>query len=252
MMIPSNIATVCYLNTIPFVYGLKCAKNTLHTELLLDIPANCTSNFVNGKADIALIPSADLKNLTDYKIVTSFCIGAVGAVRTVVLAANIPLNQLQTIYLDPHSHTSVELIQILARERWDISVKFAPLTSFSQVGSDPTAGYLLIGDKVFEYESKFSNVIDLASEWIAHTSLPFVFAVWVARPWVSDLELEQLEKALAWGTSHISEAINSTHHKENFSRNFSYLTNNINFSLTSEKRDALRTFLQKVPPSSPI
>ena len=56
MALIPRIAAVSYLNTIPFIYGIRHAGN-LRAELLLTPPALCASNFIDGNADIALLPS---------------------------------------------------------------------------------------------------------------------------------------------------------------------------------------------------
>ena len=84
MAITPTITAVSYLNTIPFVYGLKHADN-LRANLLLAPPAECAKNYIEGKADIALLPAAVVPELKQTNIITDYCIGAVGAVRTVMM-----------------------------------------------------------------------------------------------------------------------------------------------------------------------
>ncbi len=254
MMVKGNIAAVCYLNTIPFVYGIDRASADLHAGLLLDVPAYCTKNFIEHRADIALIPAADLKRLKSYEIITDFCIGADDFVRTVVLLSNYPIDQIETIYLDSHSHTSVELIKILAREHWEVNPQFSQLDEYVDLDlcdqkMDKRCGYLLIGDKVFDYENKFSHCYDLAHEWKMLTSLPFVFAVWVARENSCDMTTNVLNRALSNGVNNIEKAVD--HIKLPLDREIAidYLKNNISFDFDAKKRAALNLFLQKIPPS---
>ena len=49
MALIPRIAAVSYLNTIPFIYGIRHAGN-LRAELLLTPPALCASNFIDGNA----------------------------------------------------------------------------------------------------------------------------------------------------------------------------------------------------------
>lgn len=252
-MVWGKIAAVSYLNTIPFVFGISRTSSSMRDRLLLDVPAKCSENFINGKASIALIPAADLRLLSSYKLITDYCIGAVSAVRTVVMVSNAPLDHIKTIYLDSHSHTSVQLVKILVREKWNIAPKFEELTDYNSIDSkSETKAYLLIGDKVFNHENKFTHTFDLASEWIDHTSLPFVFAVWVAREEVTADEIETLNQELKYGVEHIDGAVKESVYNSDYARSIDYLTKNISFELTESKRIGLRTFLQKIPPSSKI
>ncbi len=251
-MTRGNIAAVCYLNTAPFVFGINHASSTLRDRLILDIPSQCFHNLASRRADIGLIPVADLRHLSqDYKIITPFCIGAVSAVRSVVLMTNSPLEEVRNIYLDTHSHTSVELVQLLAREKWGITPNYITLDDYSLVEpSNRQDAFLLIGDKVFDYEGMFTHTIDLASQWREHTSLPFVFAVWVAHKDVAESFICELEDALAYGVSHIDEAVNQREESEQQrDTNHKYLTENISYSFDKEKQAALRAFIQKIPPS---
>ena len=85
----NRIAAVSYLNTIPFIYGIEHAGAGLHAELLLSPPRGCAEALRDGKADLALIPVAAIPGISDLRIVTPYCIGASGPVRTVVLAREV-------------------------------------------------------------------------------------------------------------------------------------------------------------------
>ena len=122
MALIPRIAAVSYLNTIPFIYGIRHAGD-LRAELLLTPPALCASNFIDGNADIALLPSAVVPRLKDAELVTDFCIGAEGEVRTVVVVSNTPIEEVRRIWLDAHSRTSVQLtgyLEHFANERVQI------------------------------------------------------------------------------------------------------------------------------------
>ena len=108
MVIVPRIAAVSYLNTIPFIYGIGHEGN-LRAELLLSPPAVCAKNFAEHKADIALVPAAAVPSLADAEIVTEYCIGAAGPVRTVVLLSGEPIETVRRVFLDAHSLTSVQL-----------------------------------------------------------------------------------------------------------------------------------------------
>ena len=252
-MIRGNIAAISYLNTAPFVFGVNHASTILRDKLLLDIPSRCLETLTNRRADIGLIPAADLRHLSnDYRIITSLCIGAESSVRTVVILSNCKLQDIERIHLDSHSHTSAELTKLLARERWNIQPTYKELTNLSDIDTNSTTdAYLLIGDKVFDYENSFTNITDLATEWISHTNLPFVFALWVAHKDASDELVSSLEEALNYGVEHIDDVVDSiSTSKDNKKLNKEYLTKNISYNLTSEKLLGLKTFIKKIPPSS--
>ena len=239
-----RVAAVSYLNTIPFLYGLRHSDSALNAELLLSPPAGCAETIASGNADIALIPVAQIPSIDNIRIIGNHCIGAKGNVRTVVLLSASPLNEIKKVYLDPHSRTSVSLVRILAEEFWNIDVEWLPLESFDDVKPEKGVGFTLIGDKVFGYENMFPYNYDLAHEWHEYTGMPFVFAAWVARDYVGESEVEALEKALQYGVEHIPEAAREDN-RVDYDTAVKYLTENIDFSLDKEKRKSLEVFLRK-------
>lgn len=249
-----RIAATSYLNTIPFIYGIENAYAKC-SEILLSTPNKCAEAFFSKQADIALVPVGAFSSLDDLQIITPYCLGASSAVRTVVIVSNQPIEQISNLYLDSHSLTSVKLARILCRELWNIQPQFHHLDQYDKLDDAKKGeGFLLIGDKVFENESRFSFSYDLAQGWRELTSLPFVFAVWIAREGVIPQVIEELSKALCYGVEHIPEAIRQYDHS---SKDYAldYLTHNIDFILDDQKRTALNLFWEKGrkvdPPSQP-
>jgi chorismate dehydratase len=245
-----RIAAVSYLNTVPFIYGLRHAGNNLHAELLLSPPAGCADAIASAKADIALIPVAGIPELPNIEIIGNHCIGACRKVRTVVLMSASPLHEIRKIRLDPHSRTSVALIRMLAEEHWKLDVEWEALTDFADVRPEAGVGYTLIGDKVFGYEAMFPYKYDLAEGWNEWIRLPFVFAAWVARRGVDPAAIDALEQALAFGVAHIPQAVDAdlAAADRGIDRGvaIAYLTDNIQFELDYLKRVSLDIFWEKL------
>ena len=236
-----RIAAVSYLNSIPFIYGIRHEGN-LAAELLLAPPATCAQTFIEGKADIALVPSAVVPTLRGAEVITDYCIGAVEAVRTVVLMSNTPIERVRRIHLDSHSATSVQLTGYLAKHRWNIEPEWLQLDDYSLLEhAEEGDAFLLIGDKVFDHEGKFAYTYDLAEEWIATTKQPFVFAVWVARKGLPFEVHDALQRALTFGVEHTYEALmESVHASRPYA--YDYLTRNIDYLFDVEKHKALKKF----------
>lgn len=235
------VVAVSYLNTVPFIYGIQqAAPLWLRAALTLAIPAQCADSLINRLADVALVPVAEIPRIENGCIITDFCISAEGAVDTVVLLSDTPLNQIHTVYLDAHSRTSVKLVKVLAAEKWGVSpVWIDGIPQQIEQGEAVVA----IGDKVFEIAPKFRYKTDLALEWQEMTGLPFVFAVWVARtPQGMSIE-QELNKALAFGVDHIAQSIPSNY---DYDKAYKYLTENIQFRLDEPKRAAIRLFWEKI------
>ena len=241
MAVNAKITAVSYLNTIPFIYGLRHHSN-IGAELLLAPPSLCYKNFVEGKADIALMPVAMLPSLADAEIVTDYCIGAVGKVRTVVVMSNTPIEKVSRIYLDAHSKTSVQLCGYLAKKLWHIEPEWIALEEYSQLDhAEEGDAFLLIGDKVFVNEGRFAHTYDLAEEWRKATKMPFTFAVWVARKGLSYEVRDELQAAFTYGVEHIYEAILESDYADR-EYAYEYLTENIDFLFDIQKHNALKKF----------
>ena len=239
-----RIAAVSYLNTIPFIYGIRHEGN-LQAELLLAPPSGCYQNYVEGRADIALMPSAMVPTLKSTSIITDYCIGSSGKVRTVELFSNVPIQQVRRIFLDAHSRTSVQLAGYLAANHWHIEPEWYELVDYSQVAfAQKEDAFLLIGDKVFDHEGLFNYSYDLSEEWNKATRMPFAFAVWVARKGVPNEVTDELQRALTFGVEHTWEAIVESPYmgKDNGLTAYEYLTRNIDFILDEEKHRALKKF----------
>lgn len=242
MVIVPRIAAVSYLNTIPFIYGIEHEGN-LRAELLLSPPAECAKNFCEGKVDIALLPAAAVPSLSDAEIITDYCIGATDAVRTVVLMSNTPIAEAKRIFLDAHSLTSVQLTAYLMKKHWKIEPEYYTLADYAQL-QHAEAGdvFLLIGDKVFDYEQQFTYSYDLAAEWKHRTKLPFAFAVWVARKGTDPQLIMDLQHALTFGVEHVYEAILAYKFDQKPYDAYEYLTANIDYIFDTQKHKALQKF----------
>jgi len=242
MVITPRIAAVSYLNTVPFIYGIRHEGN-LRADILLSPPATCAERFRAGEVDIALLPAAVVPSLAGANIVTDYCIGAKDNVRTVVLMSNTPIKDVRRIYLDPHSLTSVQLTGYLAKNVWKIAPEWYAIDNYDAVRNAAEGdAYLLIGDKVFDYEGATRYGYDLAAEWHGATSLPFAFAVWVARKGTSFEITDALETSLTFGVERIYEAVLESDYASKSIEAYEYLTRNIDFVFDIGKRQALQKF----------
>ena len=175
-----NVTAVSYLNTKPLLYGLVQNDMETHIDLQLDIPALCADKLLDGRAQLGLIPVATIPRLREAHIISDFCIGSVGAVRTVAIFSDCPIEEIEELYLDHHSRTSVELAKFLLRDYWK---KSPQLIQAKEGFIDQIAGKraaLVIGDRAIGLEEKHAYIYDLGQAWWDHTGLPFVYAAWVS------------------------------------------------------------------------
>lgn len=239
-----KVSAVSYLNTFPFVYGLKKSGQEGDFLLDLDVPSACARKMQNGEADIALVPVGALPDISNHRIVSPYCIGAREKVRTVLLLSRVPLQEIRTIHLDYDSRTSVRLVRVLARLYWKIAPEWYNLQSDLSVGQVQHPSVVAIGDKTFRMRSHYPYVYDLAEEWYRFTGLPFVFAVWVTRKLLPDAALHMLNYRLEYGLKHKAEALEYFRDRlPDCGDCLAYLENDISYELDQAKREGMAMFL---------
>jgi chorismate dehydratase len=175
-----RIGAVSYLNTKPLIYGFEHGAMKDKISLELNYPSLLAAALQKNNLDIALLPVAAIPSISNAHVVSPYGIAAAKKVASVCLFSQVPIEEIQEIYLDYQSRTSVALLRILLRDHWQTRPMLldAPEDYISSI-SDKTAG-IIIGDRALEQLNHFDYVYDLAEAWHEHTQLPFVFAAWVA------------------------------------------------------------------------
>ena len=240
-----RVTAVSYLNTKPFIYGIFRSELSDLIDLSLDIPSVCAQKLASGAADLALAPVAVIPDLSESYLVSDFCIGATGPVKTVCLFSERPISEIRKVYLDFHSKTSATLVPILCRDYWGIRPEFIPATEgFERRISGDTAG-LIIGDRAIGRERDFPFVYDIGEAWIRWTGLPFVFAAWVSRRPLDPEFISRFNAALQFGISRIPELTKIIPAIPGFDME-AYFQQNISYNLDMAKWNGLQRFLKLV------
>lgn len=221
----------------------------INTQIILskDIPSESARKLLNNEVDIGLIPVAVIPQLKESYIISDYCIGANGAVNSVMLYSEVPLKQIKQIYLDYQSKTSVQLVKILCKEFWNINPLFiAAEKGFENTISGNIAA-VVIGDRTFELNHKFPFVFDLSQEWKHMTGRPFVFACWVSNKKIADNILKPFNTALKLGINSIDQCILQYNLQEKYPTNVSeYLKKYIQYNFGIEQKNAIELFLSKI------
>lgn len=240
-----NIAIVNYLNTKPFLNGLKNASLNSDLKIIETVPSACSDLLKNGKADIALIPSVELLEIPGAQIIPGYCIACDGLVQTVCLVSNDPLDEIYRIYLDDHSRTSNQLVQILLEEQNGREIQYL-LKSVENLELKQGEAKLMIGDKAFFAKDNFKYCYDLGLKWKEKTQMPFVFAVWASTIQLDQAFLNAFNFALNDGIQKIPQLIQDLGPLNNELNLFQYYTQNIEYVLDSTKMKALAFYLDIV------
>lgn len=238
-----RIGAVSYLNTRPLLLGIEQESFLKSIDLVKSYPANIAQDLLSGKIDIGLVPVAILPQLSDPHIVSNYVIGADGAVASVALFSEVPIDEIKSIYLDYQSRTSVQLLKILLSQFWKKEVEFISATEgyIAQI-SGTTAG-VVIGDRALENISKFPYVYDLSLAWKQHTGLPFVFAAWVANQPIPASFMSAFDTANRYGLANLDEVIALIPAEEQVYDLHKYYTENISYIYDEEMKQGLAVFL---------
>lgn len=238
-----KIAAVSYLNTKPFLYGLENSSIKDQIDLQTFIPSVCAQKLINGDVDLGLIPVAAISQLNNYSIISDYCIGAVGAVNSVLILSDVPIENITSLYLDYQSRTSVVLAHVLLKHYWKKEVQLIASTIGYEKDINGTTAGVVIGDRALALKEKFKYVYDLADYWYRFTKLPFVFACWVANKNLDGAFIEEFNSACKYGIENI-DALTAQLKLENhfYPETKNYLTHYISYTFDTEKKKGLALF----------
>jgi cyclic dehypoxanthinyl futalosine synthase len=245
-----RLCGVSYLNAQPLLHGLLSGLGEERMHLELAPPAELSRRLLEDEADAGLAPVAVLAAHGGLEVVPGMAIGCDGPVRSVKIVGDVPLEQMDEVLLDASSRTSVVLARIIARHlRGGVEPRYCskPPHEIIQLVSGKTGG-LLIGDPALEVEGRFAYELDLGQAWKDLTGLPFVFAVWVARPGALHArDVLLLQGSLEAGLNDrakIAQAWARTRGGDP-EQHLAYMTRSIRYPLDERALEGLREFLRR-------
>ncbi len=220
-----RIGAVSYLNAKPLLEGIP------PSSLLLLPPRLLAEEFEKGAFDVALLPTYTFLKQPQGRAIQGLGIGCEGTVLSVFIKPTSPDSlTFHTLKPSPESMTSNRLTEVLLTKYQ--STPFLWRESESD-------GEVMIGDLAFDFKSKNPTypLIDLGEAWWNATGLPFVFAMWVLHPQVSDekgsLIAEYLRKAWLQGKTKIPTYAKTA-------LEFQYLSHYLQYELDSRYDLSLR------------
>lgn len=233
------------MNTKPLLYGIKRHPVLNEIELVEDYPSKIAQMLIDDEVDIGLIPVAATLQLKEWYIDSDYCIGGDGPVASVCIFSEVPIEQVEKIYLDYQSRTSVNLAKILLKEYWKKNAEFIDASGedFREKIKGTTAG-VVIGDRALQQRTQSKYIYDLSEAWKNHTGLPFVFAAWIANKKLPGTFIKAFNEANALGLEEIDEVIG-----ENAFPYFdlkTYYTSCVSYPIDEEKKKGLELFLKKL------
>lgn len=167
-------AAVEYLNAAPLAEFLS--EVCPDAEVIYDRPANLAAMLADGRADVAMVPVADLFAKAGLKMIEGIGVCADGDVWSVLLKCDRPPEQIRSVARDPASKTSNALAEIILSRHLGLSVEM--VDADNGLAADAR---VVIGDKALCGAPAACADLDLAGLWKEMTALGFVFAVWAYR-----------------------------------------------------------------------
>jgi len=253
---PARIGAVSFVNTLPLIDGLQSLRDT---TIQYSVPSLLLDQLLHDEVDLALCSSIDYQRSSEpLWIVPVGLLGCRGATLTVRLYSRRPIAQLETVYCDTDSHTSVALLSILLHEQFDIQPKRIDYNAREHVADsrpvDWPEAMLLIGDKVVTDSPpavRYPHQLDLGQAWREHTGLPFVFATWMARQ-STDTDVVRrgaaaLDRQRRQNLHRIEDLIHLAAARHRWPKDLAgrYLTEHLWYTFTDEALQSLELFYKK-------
>ncbi len=240
-----RVGAVSYLNARPLVLGFEQGVASDRIALCYDVPSVLAEKMEVGALEIALLPAIELARIPNLTVVPGLAIGSRGPCRSVLLVAKRPLAEVRSLALDPESRTSNVLAEILLRDL-GAEPETLPGSRDLEAALDTADAAVRIGDKaLFEPIPARTTAHDLGALWTGRTGLPFVFAVWAARPTLVDRTLYRaFHRSKGYGTQALDAIAEDYEYKGERRPEIAraYLRENIRYRLGASELEGLGRF----------
>lgn len=233
---PFRVGSVPYLNAVPLTRGLE-------EQIIFVPPSELAEKLRRDELDAALVSITEVLFHDRYDILDGIAVASLGEVKSVFLAHKKPLEEIQEIFCDTASLTSVNLLKVLLAER-GLKPEFKPLPSYA--AAPELENVLLIGDHAIDFSltPHGHEIMDLGEAWFELTRLPFVYAVWALRRGMANQPLRrQLREARSFGIETLDNIIRT---REEYTYEFrkDYLGWHIHYHLGSDEKRGLTKFIE--------
>lgn len=246
-MKPFRLGAVSYLNTLPYLRALQQHVPQDEVEVITDHPASLASQLAAGKLDLGLVPVTVLDEHRDLSLKTRFGIGCQGAVGSVLLCSQVPLEAIQEVLLDYQSRTSAALLRLLAEEHWRRQWLFRQTAPGYEQHIAGSRAALIIGNRALQQHGSFAYTYDLGQAWYDWTGMPFVFAAWIGRHSLPASLIGRLEQAFDRVEACAADVVRQEQPQFPNVDVSQYLLQRIQYRLTDEHLAALKRFLARLP-----
>lgn len=213
-----RLGRIGYINCTPVYGAIDRGIVAAPGALVTGTPAELNALLVAGELDLSVISAVEFaRHARDLVLLPDLAISCDGPVRSVALFSRRAVAELdgRTVLLSASSRTSVALLELLCRDVWRITPRFAAARAEAQdldaLAALPHDAVLVIGDAALALAARgtYAHRYDLGDAWKRWTGLPFVFAVWAARRAADPGAVRRGHDALLasrdWGLGHLDE-----------------------------------------------
>jgi chorismate dehydratase len=213
-----RLGRIPWINCYPIYGAIDRGLVRVPAELVTGTASELNDLLAAGELQVSVVSAVEYaRNAAAYHLLPDLAITCDGPVHSVALFSRRPVTELDdcTVLRTASSRTSVLLLDLIARHRWNVRPRYATARAeaadLDALAGLPHEAVLVIGDAalLLAAEERYPVRVDLGAEWRAWTGLPFVFAVWAARR-ETGLEAVQavhrrLLESRAWGLAHLDE-----------------------------------------------
>jgi chorismate dehydratase len=268
-----RVSIVQYLNTAPLVWGFTHGPLQGKYDLSFTVPSQCAEALRSGAADIAIIPAIEYQRIPDLVVLPDLAIASKRRVRSLLLIAKKPIEQVRRIALDRSSRSTQALTRILCAEHWKITPEFAEAEPELDVMLRDADAALLIGDPALRLSvaiesaaqrgvageqictgssigfagAQSVHVYDIVEQWRRLSNLPAVLAIWAGRRALVTPEVAAgFAASRDFGMAHITEISAAASREMQLLPAVlaDYLKQNIDFSLGEENCRGLELYFR--------
>lgn len=264
-MATKRISASSYSNTAPLIWSFLYGTNRGKYEMILDnAPSRSAELLTENRIDVALVPVITYQILKDVRLIPSVCVGAKEKVQSVCLVTKgEDLSQVKSVSLDVSSKTSVALTKIIFREFLGLEPVWKNAQPNIEEMLKETDCALLIGDpalavqssefrvqSLYEQKNNKSQItnyelrkFDLVELWRKFTDFGFVFAMWMTRNDVCEIDFAEARDE---GLEHLDEIIANYESEINLSHEDfkKYLAENISYSIDDSMQKGLKLYFE--------
>jgi chorismate dehydratase len=211
-----RLGRIPWINCYPVYGAIDRGLVPAEAELVTGTASDLNDLLAAGELDLSVVSAVEYaRNASAYHLLSELAISCDGPVHSVKLFSRRSVSDLgeATVLVTSSSRTSVLLLELLCRHRWQVTPRIATVraepSDLDQLRQFPHDAVLVIGDAALMLAARehYPVQADLGAEWQAWTGLPFVFAVWAARRTADPARVRAVHQRLlesrAWGLAHL-------------------------------------------------